>query len=254
MKDERILEVLKDEHVDLMIRLAFELEAYQTVKQLECDGEKSFTKEEERITEQALFAAYEKLRQQELRESRNQRMERHRHRLMRVIEILACAVLVVGISAPVALANFETLRQRLVEFLISFDSINEQTVVFPFGEVAVPDEWEGEYFPTYLPEGTGVTETSAAGRARICFSTIDGAMIVFVENNDDCSINTGAENEIVTMTNVNGYEARVSEFFENEHIIRIMWNNDERWFVLETVNVDFDTAQTIAESVRKIRN
>ena len=252
MKDESILELLKDEHVDLLIRLAFELEAYQLAEQLESDGEKDFTEEEKRITEQALAAAYERLRQQELNERRDRRAAHHRRRLMRVVEVLACAVVVIGISAPVAVANFETLRQKIVEFLVSFDGESETTRIQHLDGVTVPDSWVGKYFPTFLPIGTRVAEISSAGRAFVRFSTEDGAVIVFVENDDDSAMIAGAADETVTITDVNGYEARVAEFFEDEYFIRIVWNNGDRWFILETANLDIRTAHSIAESVRRI--
>ena len=252
MKDESVLELLKDEHVDLLIRLAFEMEAYRKIEQLELDGDKAFSDEEKRIMEQALAEAYEKLKQQELNERRKQRAGYHRRRLMKGIEILACVVLIIAISTPVAVANFETLRQRLVEFLVSFDSVSETTSVVPLDEIIVPDDWEGKYFPSYLPRGTQVAEISPSGRTLIRFLTEDNAIIVFSENDGDCTINAGAEDETISMLEINGYQARVSTFPEEEHFIRIVWDNGERWFILETSNLEFKKAYAIAESIRKI--
>ena len=248
--NEDILELLKEEHVDLMIRLAFELEAARIVERLD-SPDSMLTDAEEKCAEQALISAFDKLHQQELSDRRSRRAHRHRRRMMRIVEILACAVLVIGLSAPMAVANFETLRQRLVEFLVSFDSVNETS---DFDRIDVPDGWKGEYFPTDLPKGTQVTELSPTGRALIRFATEDGGSIVFSENDDDCSVIAGAEDEAVTVTDVNGYEARVSEFFEDEYYVRIVWDNGERWFMLETCGLDLRKAHIIAESIKRIAN
>lgn len=249
---EDILELLKDEHVDMMIRLAFELDAARIAERLDSPNAQALTDAEERLTEQALIIAYEKLRQRGLDERKGLRAGRHRRRLMKAIEILACVVLVIGISAPVAVANFETLRQRIVEFLISFDSESETTDLDAFDGVMVPDEWEGEYFPAYLPRGTQVEEVNPDRKVSVRFAMPNGGVVIFKENDDDCFINAGAADGSFTITDINGHEARVTEAFEDEHYIRMVWDNGERWFTLETSNMELKTVHAIAESVRKI--
>ena len=251
MNDESILEQLKDEHLDLMIRLAFELEIAQTVEKMEAESG-SLTEDDEAIARRALDIAYEKLRQQALSERKSRRASVHRRRLMRAIEIISCAVLIVAISAPMALANFEFLRQRLVEFLVSFDTEEETVEVTPIDEIAIPEEWTGKYFPTNLPPETQVDWVSTIGIPSIRFITEGDVMITFTESNIDSSIMAGAKDNVSSTTAINGYPAQVTEFFEDGDYIRFVWENDECRFSLETKNLDYEPTHIIAESVMKI--
>lgn len=252
MNDESILERLKDEHVDLMIRLAFDLEVAQTIEKMEAESS-PLTEEDEAIAQRALNIAYEKLRQQELSERKSRRASVHRRRLMRAVEIVSCAVLIVAISAPMALANFEFLRQRLVEFLVSFDTKEETVDVRPIDEVAIPEEWTGKYFPTYFPSGTQIDLIGSIGIPYIRFVTETGGTIVFKEfYGEDSYISSGGKDNVASTIEINGYTVQVTEFFEDGHVFRFVWKNDECRLMLETKNIDYEVAHTITESVMKI--
>ena len=252
MNDESILEQLKDEHIDLMIRLAFELDIAKTVEEMESESAVGLNEDDEAIAQRALNIAYEKLRQQETRERKSRRASVHRRRLGRAIQIISCAVLIVAISAPMALANFEFLRQRLVEFLVSFDNEEEIIDVRPIDEVAIPEEWTGRYFPTDLPPGTQIGWVGTIDIPYIRFIKEPDITITFKETDDDSSIMAGAKDNVISTDIINGYTAQITEFFEDDHYIRIVWKNDECQFVLETKNLDYEYAHTIAESVMRI--
>lgn len=252
MNDESILEQLKDEHIDLMIRLAFELDIAKTVEEMESESAGGLNEDDEAIAQRALNIAYKKLRQQETRERKSRRASVHRRRLGRAIQIISCAVLIVAISAPMALANFEFLRQRLVEFLISFDNEEEVVDVRPIDEVAVPEEWMGKYFPTDLPSETQIDWISTTGIPSISFTAGSDVMITFTETDDDSAIMAGAKDNVTSTDIINEYTAQITEFFDDNHFIRIVWKNDECQFILETKNLDLEHAHTIAESVMKI--
>lgn len=252
MMEDGFLDLMKEEHLDILIRLAFELDSARIIEQLEKETEQAFSDKEEQITQQAMTSAYEKLHQQELNVTKNRRADRRHQRLMRAIEIVACVVLVIGISAPVAVASIETLRMRIVEFLISFNSEEESADVDPYDDIVIPDNWKGEYYPTFLPDEIIAKEVDPNITTKITYYLEDDQMIVFSENNDEVHVAMGVENESPSIMEINGYEAQVWEFNKEEYYTRIIWSIDERWFMLETRNLDLDGAYSIAESVRKI--
>ena len=253
MNDESILEQLKDEHIDLMIRLAFELDVAKTVEEMESESAGGLNEDDEAIAQRALNIAYEKLRQQETRERKSRRARVHRRRLGRAIQIISCAVLIIAISAPMALANFEFLRQRLVEFLVSFDTKEETVDIRPIDQVVIPEEWTGKYFPTDLPTGTQVDWVSSIRIPTIRFVTADGASIVFTEGINDASyVISGTKDYISSTTSINGCTAQVTEFFQEGHVFRFIWENDECRFMLETKDLDYEPAHIIAEGVTRI--
>ena len=252
MKNDDLIDSLREEHLDLLIRLTFELEASQIIEQLETEIEQTFSDEEELVTQRALAAAYEKLRRQELSARENRSAERRHRRLMRAIEILACVILAIGISAPVAVANIETLRQKIVDFLININEEKDLTDVDPYEDLAVPDGWEGDYYPTFLPAGTLGYEIDPIRKTKITFTMENGEMFVFSESDEDVSTVMGVQNGKFFQFNINDSEARLWEFDEEEHFIRIIWDIDERWFMLETRGLDQKTAYMIAEDVKRI--
>ena len=252
MKNDDLIDSLREEHLDLLIRLTFELEASQIIEQMETEIEQTFSDEEELVTQRALAAAYEKLRRQELSARENRSAERRHRRLMRAIEILACVILAIGISAPVAVANIETLRQKIVDFLININEEKERTDIDPYEDLVVPDGWEGNYYPTFLPAGTLGYEIDPIRKTKITFTMENGEMFVFSESDEDVSTVMGVQNGQFSYININGCEARLWEFDEEEHFIRIIWDIDEQWFVLETRGLDQETAYMIATDVKRI--
>ena len=252
LKNDDLIDSLREEHLDLLIRLTFELKASQIIEQLETEIEQTFSDEEELVTQRALAAAYEKLRRQEVSARENRSAERRHRRLMRAIEMLACVILAIGISAPVAVANIETLRQKIVDFLISINEEKERTNVDPYENLAVPDDWEGDYYPTFLPAGTLGYEIDPIRKTKITFTMENGEMFVFSESDEDVSTVMGVQNGKFSNVYINGCEARLWEFDEKEYFIRIIWDIEERWFMLEARGLDQKTAYLIVANVRKI--
>lgn len=251
MAEDGFLDLMKEEHLDTLISLAFQLDSARIIEQLEKESEQAFSSKEEQITRQAMVSAYEKLRQQELNAYRSRGADRRHRRLMRAIEILACIVLVIGISAPVAVANIETLRLRIMEFLVSFDTEKESADIQYSDETSIPADWEGEYYPTFLPEETLAGEIDPIRKTKIVFTLDNNATIIFSENDSDGFSSLGTENEDALSIDINGNGGQMWEVYEQEHYIRMIWDIDERWFMLETKNLDQNIVHMIAESVKK---
>ena len=76
--------------------------------------------------------------------------------MSRLVLIGACVVLVIGIAAPIAIANIEAIRVRVMELLINIQDEYTEISMVENEEMAfdVPAAWRGEYYPSYIPDGS----------------------------------------------------------------------------------------------------
>lgn len=102
-----------------------------------------------------------------------------RNTLPNVGKIAASLMLFFYLSLSVALAASPEMRVNLMNF---FMNIEERYTSFGFEEtgefVEVPAEWDGYYYPTYIPEGFEVYSVDSLG---VSLKRSDGAMLYFDE-------------------------------------------------------------------------
>lgn len=180
----------------------------------------------------------------------------------RFIEAAACVVLVLGIAAPFAIANVESIRSAVMKMLIRIDwEKGEMQMNFVEDNDAffdVPGDWQGEYFPSYLPEGFEVTwRSSSSVNPCIEYTSESGVQVVsFGEASSNTAGVYGIEGAAISTIDINGHTAVVIEtkYPQNEadHYIGITWDNGEKWFSVDTSGVSKEEAVKIARSVKRI--
>lgn len=240
---------LKDEHLDMMLRLAYKYEsalnARQALDELEEDGKEC--SEADARDAYALFL--KKYEQQQAQERRQTRRARARRIISRAAEVAACFVLVMAIAAPLAIAKVDAIRVKVMELLVDVKDDHAELSFVEDEDAAfeVPAGWEGLYYPAYIPEGYKFLELDKLFDSAI-YTNQTGKFLAFTEYNQNSLVNVDNEGAVVSYGEVNGSDALVLE--KNGRII-ITWSDSERYFVVEGY-ITKDEALAMAKSVRRI--
>lgn len=170
-----------------------------------------------------------------------------RNTLPKVGKIAASLMLFFYLSLSVALAASPEMRVNLMNF---FMNIEERYTSFGFEEtgefVEVPAEWDGYYYPTYIPEGFEVYSVDSLG---VSLKRSDGAMLYFNEMGPGGSGNLDTENAKNEFISINGHTALISE---KGKWTAILWSVDNRSLLIDYTG-SREEAIKIAESVRMIK-
>lgn len=188
--------------------------------------------------------------QRELKHSNWQHFTKHS--LLRLVKIAACLLLLFFIGLTIAVASVQPVRDFVLEFV--FDMQPEQQharmVKEEEEDAAVQAVWQGEYFPTYIPDGFGFGEiSSAAGIDSILYTAEDDSWLEFQECIADSSASIETANAIITHTQVNGKTGVVAQ---KEGQTTISWSQFSRFFIIST-DLDVQQALQIADSVERVQ-
>lgn len=259
MKEQnRTLNELQDEHMDELIRLAFKYEDALVAQQIADEAiEKPLTEEEKQFANRVLHTAWEKIDQEDMKQRRSRQHTNATFFFQRLIPIAACIVLLINIAIPVAIASSAYLRSKVMELLISIDeSQNSARFLFDENEslsFSIPVEWEGSYYPSYIPDGYMVAlyDSWESVYYDIEYSNDTGGMIRFSEKGEGSGGSTGLEGAVVSYIIINGHAALVCQSLDSSYV-EINWSTDDRWLALQTIGIDYEECIQIAESVKKI--
>lgn len=170
-----------------------------------------------------------------------------RNTLPKVGKIAASLMLFFYLSLSVAPAASPEMRVNLMNF---FMNIEERYTSFGFEEtgefVEVPAEWDGYYYPTYIPEGFEIDQVDYYG---VYFKRNDGTMLDFEELGPDTYGNVDTENAKIDYININGHTALIAE---KGKWVTILWSVDNRGLLIGYTG-GREEAIKIAESVRMIK-
>lgn len=242
---------IQDQHLDEMIRLAFKhadaLEAQYIMESCSNTNEMNV-----RYDEKTAYVRYlEKLKAEEKQEKRRSRTARIRKWVPRMVETAACLVLIVGIAAPIAIANVESIRSRVLEALIQVQEKYTEIGMIESEEDAfyVPEEWKGQYYPTYIPNGYELKEIGQFVMY-LEYENEDGELLTFDECTESSAVSVDSEGAIISYDKICGSEAM---FIEKDDVITLIWWTEDRYFVIDSRESRSEMIR-IAENVKKILN
>ena len=251
------IDELQNEHMDELIRLAFKYENELVVEALVDEAENFPAVEEPKCNPPIIDIAWGKLKQEQKVQQKKNRKQTIRRVFPRFIEVAACIILILGIAAPIAVANNAYFRSKVMQFLLTFNE-NEGTIEVHFDEVEdaafnVPVEWEGAYYLSMIPEGyTIVYNDSWEGLYfEILYENADKKRIRFIETGGLSAGSIGTENAEVSYIDVNGIPALIVVANDKEYI-EINWSCEDRWLTLITEGIKYDETIKIVESIRRI--
>ncbi|MDO5377483.1 MAG: DUF4367 domain-containing protein [Clostridia bacterium] len=164
----------------------------------------------------------------------------------------ACAALCIGLTT--AFASSESFRVTV--YTMFAQDYGEYTAISmkeaPEAAFDVPEEWGGDYYPSYIPEGFEMTDIQNAFDYMfwVEYRNADNIRLGFDDDPISAQMNIDTENAHVYYTDIHGEQALVS--VKPEHVI-IVWSEDNRIFTVSIDGDDEETALRVARSIRQIR-
>lgn len=247
---------LQDKHLDAMLKLAFDHMDAKEIQQLVEEPDPELTPQEVEMADEIFLMALAKADKQEKKEKQQTRSASFRRVFPRIIQVAASIIVILAIAAPIAFASSAVFRSRVLRLLYQMDEdLGEATVTFiedPDAAFDVPDEWTGDYFPTYFPDGFSFYRVNLLLQA-VEYRNKEDNQIYFTELTEDSTGTFGTDNSEISYVEIRGTKAQVIDSYaDGVHVVSITWANDTNWFVVLTYDVDTDEAISVAQSVKKI--
>ena len=235
---------IQDQHLDMMISLAYQHSQLQEITTM-LERVQAFESECDEESVQRTYTLFQKKMKAQARADKHSEGRRW---LPRAIEIAACLVLALGIAAPIAIANVEEIRARVLKALVRFEEKYVEVGLVEEEAFFVPSEWRGEYYPTYIPDGY---EFERAGKWEmyVVYENEDDDLLVFHECTSDTAMNMSNEGATISYERINGAEAMLIE--RDDGYMDLVWWIDDRFFVIGSYESRAETIK-MAEGVRKI--
>ena len=243
-------DALQDQHLDAMIQLAYK-QADALESQRIADDYYASPAQPSPDDAAAAFASFQdKLRRRSRQDGKAALRRRLRHMIPRIVQAAACIVLVLGISAPIAIANVESIRVKVMELLINIQDDHAELEMVENNDLDlhIPAEWAGNYYPLYIPDDFTAIDVGSLF-ATINFASSDGRNIRFTELAPDDQTNIDIEDAHLSYTTINGENAFIVEKCDS---ITVAWGVNDRYFVLNSNTTKEETLE-IAKNVRCIK-
>ena len=241
---------LEDASLDMLLRLLFDqMEAEEIDAYLSAPAP-GLTDEEAA----SLRRAYDRAVRQHAREKKREKFARLRRAGRRLLDRVALVILILSLTVTAALAAFPEFRMTVMRLLAEVDD-RQQAMTFHLqpqtAAVEVPEDWRGDYYPSYLPQGFSVTEMNPYF-AEVTYEREDGAQIFFSESTEEehPGITAGLEGAVRDQIILRGVPA---------HRIRgttsccLVWMEDDRLFELIAYHLPDEEAERIASSLVRVR-
>lgn len=251
---------LQEHHLDAMLKLAFDHMDAKEVQQLVDEPDPELTPQEEEMADEIFLMALAKVDKQEKEVRQRKRSSSLKRAFPRIVQVAAAIVLVFAIATPIAFATSAQFRSRVMQLLIEFDyeqgGVYYRFVEDPDASFAVPEGWEGEYFPSYIPDGFSVWNINSIVSSVEFRSDIDPdqeTYIFFGEYGENSVGYSGTDNATISYVDIGGSTAQVLEGdMDSLYVVSITWSGDDKWFFVDTYGLEKDEALSIAKSVKKI--
>ena len=247
------MDSFQDALLDQLLRMAFEYGEEKEIEAIISEEARSLTQDEEAHAKKAYQSAWQRIEADEAARKRDKRRKTVKRVLPRIIQVAACIVLILGITAPIAIANVPALRAKVVQMLISIDSEHGQAdlrlITEP--EFQYPAQWRGAFFPSLIPSGFQLRSVdSLPNFFEAIYTNEAGAELYFAEMTADAEITAGTGDGILSYDEVGGSQAFITQSATGAYV-RIIWSGQDRWFLLDSTALSVDELLTIARSVKK---
>lgn len=169
----------------------------------------------------------------------------------KVAKAVACVLLIGYIGLSTAMAFSPAARLRIMGLMVN--TVHDLThfgLADDWQSIDVPDEWTGEYYPAYIPEGFTLHDVDCFMdvTARVEYISPDHRWYVFEENSENAVGSIGTKNALVTEITIHD---RPALLVEASDVTMVVWAEFDKWFSVTTwTNVD---VVQIARSVTRIR-
>ncbi|HPJ03233.1 MAG TPA: DUF4367 domain-containing protein [Candidatus Limiplasma sp.] len=168
--------------------------------------------------------------------------------------VAAIVIAVLTIAGGIAIATSHTIRVQVMKL---FTTVEEEYTELTLVEDTVasfdiPGDWEGAYYPAYVPEGMEISSISSFpwhNSVEYVDQTDATRRFNFSENIEGVVTNVDTEDAILQTVDIHGNPATLSI---KDRVMILFWDDGKKYFVLSVENLDESTAIQIAEGVTRI--
>ncbi len=243
-KQELVFEEIRDEHLDMMIKLALkQADAEGLLNGDVCEGE-PVSEEEARRTFDLFLQKYSLMKEQKLQEERR----RARRSLLRVVtRVFVCVILCLAVLTPIALAAIPSLRQQVAKLLIVEKEDHIEIELSKQSNDLVPEGWKGKYYPSYIPERYHLERIYDLLITAIYIDP-DNNLLYYTEGDEDEGISIDSEDSYLHYERIGTYDVLV---VEKEIYVTLVWTDGELLFTISGA-MTLDEAKAIYNSLVKV--
>lgn len=178
-----------------------------------------------------------------------------RETLPKAGQAAAIVIAVLAVAGSVAVAASHTVRVQVMKLLarVETEYTELSLVENPEASFDVPAEWQGSYYPAYIPQGMEMTSLSCyPGLYNVDYagSRDSGQRFSFSENEEGSVANVDTENAELQEISVNGASGILSR---KDQTLLLYWDNGNVFFIISAENMEADAVLRIAESITLIR-
>ena len=228
---------------DLKIRLALQQEFEQEVDELVAETnpiDAGQTRQIRAMEEKVLkdIAAHT---------GRRRQAHEHRRRFPRGASIAAIIALLVMVGVGSAMATVHMVQIGLLKLDIqTYPECTSYSLVPSEGTMNVPQEWTGDFYPAYIPEGF---EFDRCYNGIANYLDSNDKMLSFSENAYGTRISLDTENANLSSVFINGAEATL---IEKNGWTAVVWSANNRLFIVD-IDGGKDDVLRVAASVILIK-
>lgn len=228
---------------DLKIRLALQQEFEQEVDELVAE-----TNSVDAGQTRQIRAMEEKvLKDIAAHTGRRRQAHEHRSRFPRGASIAAVIALLVMVCVGSAMATVHMVQIGLLKLDVqTYPERTSYSLVPSEGTMNVPQEWSGDFYPAYIPEGFEFERCYSSNA--IYYDNDDGSLS-FSEEAYGSSVGLDTENANLSSVFINGAEATL---IEKDGWTAVVWSANNRLFIIEMDGAK-DEALRVAASVILIK-
>lgn len=246
-------ETLRQQLLEAKLRLA--LLEYQQKEDAAQQRQRDALPEDapEKAAEAAFFARTEGKMIRLIRaKSKNKEKAAKHGRLSRFLSAAAIFVLVLLLGFGSALAFSPALRVQLMRMLyqVTPQYTEIRFLPDPNKTLEIPAEWNGLYYPSYIPEGYRMEGArSNSFIAKVFYSGNEKTYVRLTEQILETQTNIDTENSTIEEIEISGFKGILA--YKERYTI-IAWPCSDKYFILDTTESP-DVAMKIAQSVVRIK-
>ncbi|MBQ9300429.1 MAG: DUF4367 domain-containing protein [Clostridia bacterium] len=170
---------------------------------------------------------------------------------LRLLKFAALLILLVNMAITIAVAASDTIRVRVLQFLMQNTPSYTQIKFVPTGiEIEIPVDWSEDYFPTYIPQGFYMKKVEPYKEAALVVYENDRNQRIEIEICGPGAVaQVDSENAEMFNISIQGHSATV---MQKNGWTRIVWNVGDRYIMVRS-NTDYENTISVAESISPIQ-
>ena len=228
---------------DLKIRLALQQEFEQEVDELVAEVNPADAGQTRQIREMEEKV----LKDIAVHTGRQRRRHKQKRRFPRCARVIAAVALLVMVSVGSAMATVHMVQIGLLKLEIhTYPERTSYGLVPSENTLEVPHEWNGDFYPAYIPEGF---EFDSCYNSMVSYLRPNGEMLSFSEESYGSRTSLDTEEANISSLLINGAEATL---IEKDSWTAVVWSANNRLFIVD-MDGGKDEALRVAASVILVR-